>query len=127
MGSANANISLQVPTYDPSQPTGGNPLDVNVNAPFTGLEYHAVWNMIMGFLVWLIIPGIGLLYGGLARRKSSLALLFQSVMVMAVGEFSVASTQLYVIAILTRRSSHSAMDVLGIFSSIQSYWKCIYW
>jgi len=57
---------------------------VNVNAIFTGLEFHAVWNMMMGFLVWLIIPGIGLLYGGLARRKSSLALLFQSVMVMAV-------------------------------------------
>lgn len=75
----------QVPTYDPSNPTGGNTLDVNVNAIFDGLEFHAVWNMTLGFLVWLIIPGIGLLYGGLARRKSSLALLFQSVMVMAVG------------------------------------------
>jgi len=32
----------------------------------------------------LIIPGIGLLYGGLARRKSALALLFQSLMVAAV-------------------------------------------
>jgi ammonia channel protein AmtB len=31
-----------------------------------------------GFLVWLIIPGIGLLYGGLARRNSALAMLFQS-------------------------------------------------
>lgn len=86
-----------MPTYDPSNPTGGNPLDVNVNAIFAGLEYHAIWNMVMGFLVWLIIPGIGLLYGGLARRKSSLALLFQSVMVMAVGEFSVPTTQPHVI------------------------------
>lgn len=34
--------------------------------------------------MWLIIPGIGLLYGGLARRKSALALLFQSFMVSAV-------------------------------------------
>lgn len=33
------------------------------------------------------IPGIGLLYGGLARRKSSLALLFQSIMVAAVVTF----------------------------------------
>lgn len=32
----------------------------------------------------MIIPGIGLLYGGLARRKSALALLFQSLMVAAV-------------------------------------------
>jgi Amt family ammonium transporter len=37
--------------------------------------------------VWLIIPGIGLLYGGLARRKSALALLFQSLMVAAVTTF----------------------------------------
>lgn len=32
-------------------------------------------------------PGIGLLYGGLARRKSSLSLLFQSLMVIAVVTF----------------------------------------
>lgn len=37
--------------------------------------------------MWLIIPGIGLLYGGLARRKSSLSLLFQSLMVAAVTTF----------------------------------------
>jgi Amt family ammonium transporter len=32
-------------------------------------------------IIWPIIPGIGLLYGGLANRKSSLALLWQSFMV----------------------------------------------
>jgi len=37
--------------------------------------------------VWMIIPGIGLLYGGLSRRKSSLSLLFQSIMVIAVVTF----------------------------------------
>lgn len=31
-----------------------------------------------------MIPGIGLLYGGLARRKSSLSLLFQSLMVASI-------------------------------------------
>lgn len=41
----------------------------------------------MGFLVWLIIPGIGLMYGGLARRKSSLSMLFQSLMVVAITTF----------------------------------------
>ena len=40
--------------------------------------------MICGIFVWLIIPGLGLLYGGLSRRKSALALLFQSFMVSAV-------------------------------------------
>jgi Amt family ammonium transporter len=37
--------------------------------------------------VWLIIPGVGLLYGGLARRKSALSMLFQSLMVAAITTF----------------------------------------
>jgi Amt family ammonium transporter len=40
--------------------------------------------MVCAFLVWLIIPGIGFLYSGLARRQSSLSLLFQSFAVAAV-------------------------------------------
>jgi Amt family ammonium transporter len=40
--------------------------------------------MIMAYLVWLIIPGIGFLYSGLSRRKSALAMLFQSFAVMGV-------------------------------------------
>jgi len=35
-------------------------------------------------LVFLIVPGIGLLYGGMARRKSALAMIFQSLTVMAI-------------------------------------------
>jgi Amt family ammonium transporter len=38
-------------------------------------------------VVWPIIPGIGFLYGGLSRRKSALALLFQSFMVAATITF----------------------------------------
>jgi ammonium transporter, Amt family len=41
----------------------------------------------MGMLVFLIVPGIGLLYGGMARRKSALAMIFQSMTVMAVVTF----------------------------------------
>lgn len=43
--------------------------------------------VVCGFLVWLIIPGVGLLYGGLARRKSALSMLFQSLMVAAITTF----------------------------------------
>lgn len=60
---------------------------VDVNVQYTGLEFHYIWLMCCSVFVFLIIPGIGLLYGGLARRKSSLALLFQSFMVMAVTTF----------------------------------------
>ncbi|KAK0661799.1 Ammonium transporter 1 [Lasiodiplodia hormozganensis] len=75
------------PEYDPSDPKGGDPTLVNVNAIYTGLEFHYVWLMVCACLVFMIIPGIGLLYGGLARRKSSLSLLFQSFMVMGVTTF----------------------------------------
>lgn len=57
------------PAFNSSQENGGNPL------------------VFCGFIVWLIIPGIGLLYGGLASRKSALAMLFQSLMVGSVTTF----------------------------------------
>lgn len=66
---------------------GGDPKLVDVNAQYLGLEYHYTYLIFCGFIVWLIIPGIGLLYGGLARRKSALAMLFQSLMVAAVTAF----------------------------------------
>ncbi|KAI4599990.1 hypothetical protein KJ359_001091 [Pestalotiopsis sp. 9143b] len=74
----------EAPSYDESQPNGGNPLEVDVNAQYVGYEWNYTYLVFCGYIVWLIIPGIGLLYGGLARRKSALALLFQSFMVSAV-------------------------------------------
>ncbi|KAK4574835.1 hypothetical protein LTR86_001677 [Recurvomyces mirabilis] len=79
----------EAPTFDPAHPWGGNSRNatVDVNAQYAGLEFHYTYLIFCGFIVWLIIPGIGLLYGGLARRKSSLSLLFQSLMVAAVTTF----------------------------------------
>ncbi|PYH97135.1 ammonium transporter [Aspergillus ellipticus CBS 707.79] len=68
-------------------PEGGNPTKVDVNAQYTGVEYNYVYIITCVFIVFLILPGIGLLYGGLARRKHALALLFQSFMVLAVSTF----------------------------------------
>lgn len=65
-------------------PEGGNPLETDVNAQYTGFVADYAYVVVCGYLVWLIIPGIGLLYGGLARRKSALSLLFQSLLVTAV-------------------------------------------
>lgn len=67
-----------------STPTGGDPLKVDVNAQYVGVEWNYTYIILCSFIVWLIIPGIGLLYSGLARRKSALALLFQAFMVVAV-------------------------------------------
>jgi Amt family ammonium transporter len=76
-----------------------------VNAQYAGLEFHYVYLAVCSFLVWFIVPGqsyttfqvsvkswllmrgptgIGLLYSGLSRRKSALAMLFQSFMVFGV-------------------------------------------
>ncbi|KAL1863310.1 hypothetical protein Plec18167_008171 [Paecilomyces lecythidis] len=75
------------PVYNASEPSGGDPLKVDVNAQYEGFEWEYIYIMFCGFVVWLIIPGIGLLYSGLARRKSALALLFQSMMLLAVTTF----------------------------------------
>jgi len=75
------------PAYNESMPDGGNPLEMDVNAQYAGVEYNYTYLIFCGFIVWLIIPGIGLLYGGLARRKSALSLLFQSIMVAAITTF----------------------------------------
>ena len=78
---------MQLPAYNASMPNGGDPLDVDVNAQYAGYEWQYVYQVIMGCLVFLIIPGIGLLYGGMARRKSALAMIFQSMMVISVCSF----------------------------------------
>lgn len=66
---------------------GGDPTQVNVNLPYTGLEFHYVFQIIMGCFVFLIIPGIGLLYGGMCQRKSALSMIFQSLTVISVITF----------------------------------------
>lgn len=53
--------------YNASEPLGGNPLTVDVNAQYAGLEFHYVYLAIMAFLVWLIIvslleSGTGVMY-----------------------------------------------------------------
>ncbi|CAG8902990.1 unnamed protein product [Penicillium egyptiacum] len=75
------------PVYNASTPTGGDPLKVDVNAQYAGVEWNYIYIILCSFICWLIMPGIGLLYSGLARRKSALALLFQAFMVAAVITF----------------------------------------
>src|SRR5271157_3532557 len=40
-------------------------------------------------LVWLMIPGVGFFYSGLARRKSALSLIWLSLMSIAIVSFQV--------------------------------------
>ncbi|PKY03726.1 ammonium transporter [Aspergillus campestris IBT 28561] len=75
------------PEYDPSVPQGGDPTKVDVNTQYAGFEFNYVYILACTFVVYLILPGIGLLYSGLARRKSALSLLFQAFMILAVTTF----------------------------------------
>ncbi|PGH02414.1 hypothetical protein AJ79_07646 [Helicocarpus griseus UAMH5409] len=75
------------PEYHASQPKGGNPLTEDVNHQYLFFEAHYVYIVACAFIVWLIVPGVGFLYSGLARRKSALSLLFQSLMILAVITF----------------------------------------
>lgn len=78
---------MEQPVYNSSTPEGGDPTQVDVNAQYTGFEYNYVYITTCTFIVFLILPGIGMLYSGLSRRKSALALLFQAFMVLAVSVF----------------------------------------
>jgi len=47
------------------------------------------WVLASTALVWLMIPGVGFFYSGLARRKSALSLIWLSLMSVAVVSFQV--------------------------------------
>jgi Amt family ammonium transporter len=45
------------------------------------------WMLTSTALVFLMIPGVGLLYSGLLRRKNALSMLLISFLAIAVGSF----------------------------------------
>lgn len=65
--------------------TGGDSLTTNLNTQFEGADM--VWVGTAGALVWIMIPGIGLLYSGLSRKKHALSLLWASLMACCVTTF----------------------------------------
>ena len=81
------SVQTPWPTWDPAHKEGGNPQEVNVNLPYANNEWQYVYQVILGCFVFLIVPGIGLLYGGMSRRKSALAMIFQGLAVMAIVSF----------------------------------------
>lgn len=65
--------------------TGGDSLTVNLNEQFVAADM--VWVGISAALVWIMIPGIGLLYSGLSRKKHALSLLWASIMAACLTSF----------------------------------------
>lgn len=65
--------------------TGGDSLTTNLNEQFVAADM--VWVGVSSALVWIMIPGIGLLYSGLSRKKHALSLLWASIMAACLTAF----------------------------------------
>ncbi|KAK1981908.1 ammonium transporter [Colletotrichum cereale] len=57
-------------------PTGGNPITHNLNAPYD--KGDLCWMLVCTILCWQITPAIGFLYAGMHRRKAALTMVLQS-------------------------------------------------
>ena len=73
-----------LPSYDASNPNGGDSLSTNINIYDPG---HIAWILAATALVWLMIPAVGFLYAGLTKRTSALTMLSQSLIITAVIAF----------------------------------------
>lgn len=63
-------------------------------APVIGSEYNAgdiAWTLASTALVWLMIPGIGYFYSGMARSKNALSLIMLSCCSIAVVTIQVCT------------------------------------
>lgn len=65
--------------------TGGDSLSVDLNQRFNPGDM--AWIGASSALVWIMIPGVGLLYSGLSRKKHALSLLWASLMAISVVSF----------------------------------------
>ncbi|ODQ56075.1 ammonium transporter MEP2 [Saitoella complicata NRRL Y-17804] len=76
---------LNTVAYDGTIATGGDSLTTNLNQYYNPGDI--AWILTSTALVWLMIPGVGFFYSGLARRKSALSLIWLSLMSVAVVSF----------------------------------------
>ncbi|SGZ51219.1 CIC11C00000005208 [Sungouiella intermedia] len=65
--------------------TGGDSLTVNLNEQFVAADM--VWVGTSAVLVWIMIPGVGLLYSGVSRKRHALSLLWASLMAACLTGF----------------------------------------
>lgn len=65
--------------------TGGDIMKVNLNDQFDKADM--TWVATSAVLVWIMIPGVGLLYSGISRKKHALSLLWASIMAACLTAF----------------------------------------
>lgn len=72
-------------TEFPGVGTGGDVFELNLNEQFDAADM--VWIGTSAVLVWIMIPGVGLLYSGISRKKHALSLLWASMMAACLTAF----------------------------------------
>lgn len=114
--------------------TGGDSLTVDLSAQFGGADM--VWVAISGVIVWIMVPGVGLLYLGLSRKKHALSLLWASIMALSLTTFhwffwgfSLAFSHSDSSGFLGSLDNFCLMDVLGapaVVDSIPDILMCFF-
>lgn len=114
--------------------TGGDSLTTNLNNQFVAADM--VWVGISSALVWIMIPGIGLLYSGLSRKKHALSLLWASIMAACLTAFqwffwgySLVFTETSTSPFLGNLSNFCLMKVLGapsVVSTVPGILFCLF-
>lgn len=78
-------MSLNLTGTPTGSGSGGNSLTTDLNTQF---DYaNMAWIGVASAGVWIMVPGIGLLYSGLSRKKHALSLLWASMMALSVTIF----------------------------------------
>lgn len=72
-------------TAFPGTGDGGNIFELDLNEQFDKADM--TWIATCSALVWIMIPGVGLLYSGISRKKHALSLLWASLMALCVTAF----------------------------------------
>ncbi|KAK9377343.1 ammonium transporter AmtB-like domain-containing protein [Lipomyces chichibuensis] len=72
--------------YNGTSPTGGNSADEDLNVYYNLGDIAFV--LVSASMVFIMIPGLGFLYSGLARRKSALSMIWACMMSGAVAIFT---------------------------------------
>ncbi len=85
------------------------------------------WVLISTALIWIMIPGIGLFYSVMTKRKSALSLLWLSFMSMAVTSFQVCIFIYYFDFTGKFKVNTIVLVVFNwLFTEFQSEWITIY-
>ncbi|CAH2350202.1 ammonium transporter Mep2p [[Candida] railenensis] len=114
--------------------TGGNDMEVDLNVQFD--RGDMAWIGTASALVWIMIPGVGLLYSGLSRKKHALSLIWASIMAACLTSFqwffwgySLVFTHTSGSPFLGNLQNFALMDVLGapgVVTTVPDILFCFY-